>query len=98
MERRWGERNALNLTVLIRRRAGSPVGGTLRNVSSSGAYLQTTASLPLLSPVHLHARVGAGTQHAWGRLVRRDEHGYGLEWDPECRAVDAIRVRTAIDH
>ena len=83
MEHRWGERVPCRLGIWIH--AGAGVGGTgrLRNVSMSGAFLETSLELPLLAHIDIAVvREGAGGADAAipASVVRRDRDGVGVEW------------------
>lgn len=81
MEHRWGFRYLLDVSVRLE---GLPKSARLRNISSSGAYVETGATPALDSRVllELGCRLGAGEGR--GRVpayvVRRDERGIGVEW------------------
>lgn len=81
MEHRWGTRQLLDVSVGLE---GLPSFARLRNVSSSGAYLETRASPALDSRVLLELRCGLGRDGGRCRVaayvVRRDERGIGVEW------------------
>jgi len=76
------------------------VGGAIvRNVSLSGAYIETSAELPLLSCVS----VRLFPRDTWleACVVRRDSAGAGLEWtEPGAGAIEmlaAAQIRTSED-
>lgn len=81
MEHRWGIRHLLDVYVRLE---GLPGFARLRNVSSSGAYLETRAAPALDSHVLLELRCGLGKDGGRCRVgayvVRRDERGIGVEW------------------
>lgn len=86
MEHRWGNRTLVNLPVWI-----SGVGvfgaGILRDVSISGAFLETSLSLASLKMVRVEVRdrrrQGMAAAAGWGFVVRHDANGIGIEWcDP----------------
>jgi hypothetical protein len=85
MEHRYGVRRPLELRVRIRRRgwSGSYVG-LLRNLSSSGAYVQVPAgAFPRLVPVVLEIR-WPGAELVVGQramVVRTAADGIGLIFD-----------------
>lgn len=97
MEHRWGERVEVVRAVLLvsqPHRECDPVLGVLRNVSVSGAYVETSREMPVLSQITVEFE-GANIEAC---VVRRDAHGIGLEWSefapPEivalCRAPQPV--------
>ena len=88
MEHRWGFRQSTDL--MVRFAAGpSAVGrgavGTARivNVSVSGAFLETSAGLRVLSLLYLEpltAQRGAVPAQIAASVIRRTESGAGVEW------------------
>jgi DNA-binding response OmpR family regulator len=49
-----------------------------RDVSATGAFLETEAPLPIGSSVQLALDIGGSTVHVTGRIVRVQEPGWGL--------------------
>jgi ribosomal protein L19 len=83
LEHRWGDRTEVNLRVRIS--TDSVVGdGILRNLSVSGAYIET--SLPLATMSLVQVRVLRTNKHwlsratANGFVVRKAQDGIGIEW------------------
>jgi hypothetical protein len=83
MERRWSARKRLQLHVNLELpRYTEPVEADLRNISLSGAYIETHSvlphSLPLMVELHLPgSRVYEGFR-LQAHVVRRDANGAGL--------------------
>ena len=82
MEHRWGNRSIVDLPVSI---CGASVAGrgVLRNVSSTGGYIETALPLAALTMVRVQiARDthGLAPADAWGLVVRQDRDGVGVEW------------------
>ncbi len=84
MEHRWGTRMSIRLPVWL---GGDPltlVKGVLRDVSLSGAYIETGGSAPSGNPllVEIGAAGSPGTDRSVLRafVVRRDADGLGIEW------------------
>ena len=82
MDHRFGRRIACNATVRVTFRDGATGRGRLRNVSISGAFIETKLDLPV------HARItievvrengSSDTRHA-ACVVRTDTDGVGIEW------------------
>lgn len=77
MEHRWGNRTSVALKVRLMSRTGAVGAGYLRDVSISGAYLQTALRLPSLASLKVIA-----DSNSWGAcVVRCDASGMGIEWD-----------------
>ena len=91
MEHRWGERSAIDVPARVVRRPGIIGAGRLRNVSLTGAFLETTLPLPPMTFVEIEVACGAGMSRRFGAcVVRRASDGVGLEW---CDALeDVVRV------
>lgn len=83
MEHRWGNRTTVNLPVWISG-AGASGPGVLRDVSISGAYIEVAEPLAnqALVSVTVHRRTIAGLvmDRTTACVVRRDQHGIGVEW------------------
>ena len=82
-EHRWGQRCPVDVRVSFR---APLIGGwgRIRNVSLSGAYIETAARPPQLERLTMdlewsrEGRTERSVLSAW--IVRRDEHGFGVEW------------------
>jgi hypothetical protein len=83
MEHRWGTRVAIDLPVRISTE-GLTGTGVLRNVSASGAFIETALPLAVLTMVRIHIPrdEACGTSHkdAWCFVVRQEARGVGVEW------------------
>jgi hypothetical protein len=96
MEHRWGRRRPCRAIVWLSASGGITGAGRLRDVSMSGAFLETALSLPLFAQLAMAVLRDDGSKHPLeftGVVVRRDEDGVGIEWcDPDsvsiCRALD----------
>jgi hypothetical protein len=82
MEHRWGDRIIVDLPVSI---SGASVAGrgVLRNVSSTGGYVETALPLAALTMVRVQIPRGNSEWAAadvWGLVVRQDRGGVGIEW------------------
>jgi hypothetical protein len=84
MEHRWGLRCELYQMVLLRTADGTNVSARVRNISLSGAYVESSASVPLMQPIEVEMRIGAeGRAQSCavrGWVVRRDARGMAIEW------------------
>lgn len=82
MEHRWGLRILCGAVVRISAGEGVTVCGRMRDVSTSGAFVETPLALPLFSPVEISLPSDGGDSGsevlAW--VVRRDAAGVGIEW------------------
>lgn len=84
MEHRWGIRRKLDVGVILQVRPSLPIFGRLLNASSSGAYVATSATLPIMTRVHVSLgwdrfQHGA-SHHIAAYVVRKDARGIGIEW------------------
>ena len=94
MEHRWGQRTSVDLVVSLTGLPGAIGLGRLRDVSTTGAFLQTNLELPLLSPVQIEL-IGGPSPASYscegrGYVVRRVLGGVGIEWFTP--APDPVRV------
>lgn len=85
MEHRWGIRHSLDVSVRLEGLPRPLAFARLRNVSSSGAYIETRAAPALDSRVALELECRlAGARDGRCRIsayvVRRDARGIGVEW------------------
>ena len=97
MEHRCGQRTPVNLLVRLTGLADVIGMGRLRNVSASGAFLQTSLELPLLSTVRIEliGRTRHASSYLAGRayVARKEAGGVGIERIHACFAVKAASVR-----
>jgi hypothetical protein len=85
MEHRWGQRIDCGARVHVSTGTGGGGGaGRLRNVSMSGAFLESAIALPLFARITLAVlRDDAPLRHAnevVASIVRREADGFGIEW------------------
>lgn len=84
MEHRWGIRRTLNIGVTLYVESKVPSLGRLLNASSSGAYLATSVTLPLMARVHVALGWDEpqrnGRRRIAAHVVRTSAGGIGLEW------------------
>jgi PilZ domain len=84
MEHRWGRRCELYRMVLLRTAGGEALSARLRDISLSGAYLESTASVALMQPIDVEIRIGSEWQArscaVRGCVVRLDARGVAIEW------------------
>jgi hypothetical protein len=83
MEHRWGKRMPCQARVRICASAGISGTGCVRDISSSGAFIETTLALTECTPLTLFIR---GNESAVrdvevaAIVVRIDPDGVGVEW------------------
>jgi|KBSMisStaDraftv2_1062788.scaffolds.fasta_scaffold127341_2 hypothetical protein len=84
MEHRCGQRASVNLVVRLTGQADAIGTGRLRDVSSTGAFLQTDLELPLLCSVRIELIGSAQRASSYcegsGYVVRKAAGGVGIEW------------------
>ena len=83
MDHRWGQRQATNLAVHVVAANGVTGAPRVVNVSLTGAYLETSASIRLHALVYLASSSRqncAGGRRVAANVVRHDALGVGLEW------------------
>lgn len=89
MEHRWGHRIAVDVPVRLVLSRGGIVWGRMRNVSMTGAFVQSTQTLPAGALVSIEPTSRSG---AWpfvarsATVIRVCDEGTGLEW---CEPVDS---------
>ena len=85
MEHRWGNRRPCRARVFISAGPGMAGMGGLRNVSMSGAFLETALPLPLFAQITVSVVLDDGSrcEEFSASVVRHDAQGAGIEWtDP----------------
>jgi hypothetical protein len=85
MEHRWGERFTVDLAVRVAGRRYSVRTGRLVDLSVSGAYINVSADLRLLSRVKiaiiaLPLRLAHPTRMIAAFVARTSKEGVGVEW------------------
>ena len=98
MEHRWGQRVTLEVPVRLYLDDAALGRGLLRNVSVSGALIETSLEIPVFSNivVALPARSETGPQihELAANVVRRLTAGIAVEWrDMACPAVVTLMER-----
>src|SRR5687768_338977 len=79
MELRWGQRFAQNTAAEITTADGARISASVKNASLSGAFLQTSAKLPLRARLSLRP-IHDPEQLLDAKVVRVEEGGLALEW------------------
>jgi hypothetical protein len=77
MEHRWGERISLRLPVRLLTTADASEPGVLRNLSTSGAFIETAGRFPVLWALEVEL---PGRPRVAAFVVRRNTRGIGVEW------------------
>ena len=83
MEHRWGQRRRCRARVCISAGAGITGTARVRDVSTSGAFLETALPLPLFSQIVVAVLSDDGAGHALefsAAVVRHEPDGVGIEW------------------
>jgi hypothetical protein len=84
MEHRCGYRTFINQSVRLAIAGGPEFIARLRDVSASGAFIETSALAPYLGYIRLQLRIRSHDRiqaHDLEALAIRDEtDGFGLEW------------------
>ncbi|MBS0418624.1 MAG: PilZ domain-containing protein [Proteobacteria bacterium] len=96
MEHRWGHRHEVIQSVRIATHNGVIGRGRIRNISTSGAFVEADLPLQLFSRLRIqfNSALDGRPTVVEGQVVRKDIKGYGIEWRelaPE--AVAALVVR-----
>jgi hypothetical protein len=103
MEHRWGQRVTLQAPVRLYLDDAALGRGLLRNVSISGALIETSLEIPVFSNLVVAlAGIGAGgpqIHELAACVVRRLPTGVAVEWrDMACPAVVALMERITGKH
>jgi hypothetical protein len=99
MEHRWGERMPCRARVQIAAGADVSGAGRVRDISSSGAFIETSLDLPLYGRVEL---VVLGNESATravelgASVMRVARDGVGVEWceTPAVSVCDVVGCKT----
>lgn len=103
MEHRWGQRMSCRARVRLSAGAGNSGAGRVRDISWSGAFIETALDLPVytqLNLVVLGNESATRTVEITASVVRVDRGGVGVEWcdtpaSPIC-AVIGCTARCAV--
>jgi hypothetical protein len=90
MEHRWGRRLRCRARARISAGVGMNGSGQMRDVSMSGAFIETAMPLPLLAQVEIAVshRDDPGETEISGCVVRIERDGVAIEWtDPSPAAI-----------
>lgn len=83
MEHRWGQRMPCRARVRLSAGTGISGAGRVRDVSSSGAFIQTALALPVharLALVVLGNESATRAVEITASVARVDRDGFGVEW------------------
>jgi hypothetical protein len=97
MEHRWGRRESTDIMVRFYARSGTTGIGRLLNISSTGAYMATTAHLRPFSLVYLEPAAASfweiESRRIAASVVREDAGGVGLEWCESAAETTKVSAR-----
>ena len=86
MEHRWGPRRPCRARISVSTNGGVTGLGRLRDISMSGAFVETELSLPMFAQLAVTVLRDDGSEHPLdfpAVVVRQDTGGVGIEWcDP----------------
>ena len=83
MEHRWGQRKSCRARVRVSAGAGVAATVRVRDVSISGAFLETTLRLPQFAQIDIAVLRDDGSTHGVefaASVVRAEPGGIGIEW------------------
>jgi hypothetical protein len=86
MEHRWGPRRDIDQAIHVWTPTGTAAAGQLRNVSSSGGYIETSLPVEPLMRVKVQLKLSGPVGHgssrlkAEGHVVRVGRDGFAVEW------------------
>jgi hypothetical protein len=83
MEHRWGQRMSCQARVRLSGSAGISGAGRVRDISSSGAFIETALDLPVYARIELLVLGNRSAAHAvelTATVARVDRDGIGIEW------------------
>ncbi len=82
MEHRWGNRHEVSQSVRIATHSGVIGRGVIRDVSTSGAFVEAPLPLQLFSYVRIqfNSAVDGRPTMVEGQVVRKTANGFGIEW------------------
>ena len=83
MEHRWGTRRPCRARVCVSAGGGIAGTGRIRDVSMSGAFLESPLRLPLYAQVAIAVLNDDGSRHViefTATVVRTERDGVGIEW------------------
>jgi hypothetical protein len=83
MEHRWGQRMPCRAVVRIADGTRPGGGGRVRDVSSSGAFIETALEIPVYARIALWVLGNESAEHAVelsATVVRVARDGIGVEW------------------
>lgn len=82
MEHRWGWRLRVDLTARVGDAAGEMKSARLRDVSVSGAFLETAARPPTYGCIDVQFKTHRGeTRAIAAHVVRTTSEGIAVEWE-----------------
>ena len=82
-EHRWGERIRVDMPVEVLEEGRNSADGSLKNLSLSGALLESNLDLRLCALIGVRIKQSASTADSCvvkARVSRKPAHGIGIEW------------------
>jgi hypothetical protein len=103
LEHRWGTRLRCRARVRLSTSTGITGAGRIRDISSSGAFIETAVELPVNTRLNLVVLGNSSATHAVdmaATIVRIDHHGVGVEWcqTPVCSICSAVGCTVRCAH
>jgi len=83
MEHRWGQRMPCRAVVRLSHAEHGSGPGRIRDISSSGAFIETALAIPVYARIALWVLGNESATHAVeisATVVRVDRDGVGVEW------------------
>jgi hypothetical protein len=100
MEHRWGPRRPCRARVCVSAGSGLTGIGRLRDVSMSGAFLETALELPIFAQLAVAVLRDDGSTHQLefpAVVVRHGDNGVGIEWCDPSPGVICLALNCGID-
>jgi hypothetical protein len=100
MEHRWGNRHEVSQSVRVAMHGGVAARGRITDVSMSGAFIEASLPVRLLSYVRVQFNAAADGRPTMieGQVVRKDATGFGLEWRELAPAIVAACISRPANH
>jgi len=98
MEHRWGNRHEVSRSVRVAMHSGVVGRGVIRNVSTSGAFVEAPLPVNLFTyvKVQFNSALDGRPMMVEGQVVRKEPTGFAVEWRELAPAVlEALVSRPA---
>jgi hypothetical protein len=99
LEHRWGERVRVNIPVRVEVAASSEADGCMKNLSLSGALMESDCDLSLYSLIEVTIALpppASRTAVVKALVSRKFKEGFGLEWHEFAPSIIKDLVRSAL--